>query len=270
MTLASLALALSLLAPPAPLTTTKQGIVSKLPILAPRFVASESITAPTLAVTDAITAPSFTSTSPTGTAFTATSDAYQAPAAVNVAGPRGGFSVGDFGGDTLELRCTGIGDCELGLYPDAGNTAYAMLKVATSGWSVLKLRNDVAGLNVVAPAGDSTTYIAPFAGGKVAIGPEGAASGISASYRATREVDAASIAAGACAPSFSVTVPGVAWNDPAGPAECIVGSPGALPLNFQATCHVNGVNSVALYICNHGGSALDPPNATYSVRVFNP
>lgn len=107
------------------------------------------------------------------------------------------------------------------------------------------------------------TAAAAFNGG-LTMGTSGSA--VTLSKRATTTIDVPVVAANTCFTDQTVTVTGAAVG-----AECVTGTPAALPDFLQATCWVSAADTVTLRICNGtAGTPADPGSAAYSVRVFNP
>lgn len=81
---------------------------------------------------------------------------------------------------------------------------------------------------------------------------------------ATRTVDVANIAAGATG-SFTVTVSGVRADEG---MQVIVGLPSAINTGLMVWGNVTADNEVTVYLYNRTGGGIDPPSATYAVRVM--
>jgi len=75
--------------------------------------------------------------------------------------------------------------------------------------------------------------------------------------------DIGSVAAHSCDRELSIDLPRAERG-----ALCVTGTPEALQTGVLVHCSVSGPNSVRLRFCNVTPSPLDPPPATYLIRVI--
>jgi hypothetical protein len=153
--------------------------------------------------------------------------------------------------------------------PGGLSTAATISSSVASGFTGLSLTTNGARIDFGAGASDhassdgtTVTFAGAVGTGSLRVGASGTS--ISGSFRNTTTQDFATINTDACATDVAVTVTGAAVN-----GECVVGPPAALSAGFIASCYVSATNTVQLRVCNNGAN-IDPPSATYSVRVFNP
>lgn len=133
---------------------------------------------------------------------------------------------------------------------DSGSNAFA---VNTNGARI----DFGAGADDYASSDGTTITFA----GPVAIG---GGTSIAKSIRATSTTDIASVSANACSDT-TIAVTGATVG-----AECSVGMPTAPTNGLTWGCYISAADTVQLRICNVTTGPVDPPSATYSVRVWNP